>query len=349
MESGLEKIIFNHENSLADSQHPVAKFSYRSYCVSNLRGGIGKSTLSFNLAYLMALNKSTLVADLCAQGNLTDSLNNSKDELAVNIYDAIQPRLLGPAFGDIPDDISYLISGKNDEFKGIKASYFIPSSPGLFAFASSLYQQLQLASTQPVNSEQKVRNILYTIKATLDKESDLKKCDLQLLDCSPFYTGATHLAWCASDALIIPVRVDEHSIKSLELTLDMLGNPASDFNQWLKRGGDLKPPKVVAIVMTMVGARSNVKKTKDRASLSFIERAYSVASRYAHLFDKSPEDSFAITDDFTSSGRISGALGIPIPKLQIGKSYTIEPKKRLEVYDANKKYRRELEYLMSIL
>ncbi|MFM0192385.1 ParA family protein [Paraburkholderia strydomiana] len=348
MDRGLEKIIFNHENSLSEHQHPSARFSYKSYCVSNLRGGIGKSTLSFNLAYLMASSKSTLVADLCAQGNLTDSLNNSRDDLAVDIIDAIQPRLLGPAFGDIPDDISYLISGKNDEFKGIKASYFIPSSPGLFAFASSLYQQLQLASTQ-ANSEQKVRNILYTIKTILDKEADLKKCDLQILDCSPFYTGATHLAWCASDALIIPVRVDEHSIKSLELTLDMLGNPASDFNQWLKRGGDMNPPKVAAIVMTMVGARSNVKKTKDRASLSFIERAYTVANRYADLFDKNPEDAFAITDDFTSSGRISGALGIPIPKLQIGKSYTIEPKKRLEVYEANKKYRRELEYLTSLL
>lgn len=348
MDGGLDKIIFNHENSLSENLHPAARFSYKSYCVSNLRGGIGKSTLSFNLAYLMASCKSTLVADLCAQGNLTDSLNNSGDDLAVNIIDAIQPRLLGPAFGEIPEDISYLISGKNDEFKGIKASYFIPSSPGLFAFASSLYQQLQLASTQE-NSEQKVRNILYTIKTILDKECDLKKCDLRILDCSPFYTGATHLAWCASDALIIPVRVDEHSIKSLELTLDMLGNPASDFNQWLKRGGDMKPPKVAAIVMTMVGARSNVKKTKDRASLSFIERAYTVANRYAHLFDKDPEDAFAITDDFTSSGRISGALGIPIPKLQIGKSYTIEPKKRLEVYEANKKYRRELEYLTSLL
>ena len=55
-------------------------------------------------------------------------------------------------------------------------------------------------------------------------------------------------------------------------------------------------------------------------------RAYNVADKYSYLFDKNPEDAFAITDDFTSSGRISGALGIPIPKLQIGKSYTIEPK-----------------------
>jgi chromosome partitioning protein len=235
-----------------------------------------------------------------------------------------------------------------EEFKGLKASYFIPSSTDLFAFSSSLYQQLQLASTQ-TDSQKKVRNILYTIKSTIDKEADLKRCSLQLIDCSPFYSGATHLAWCAREALIIPVRVDEHSIRSLELTLDMLGNQKSDFNQWLGRGGNLNPPKVAAIVMTMVGARSNVKMAKDRASLSFIGRAYSVASKYQHLFDKAPEDAFSITGDFTSSGRISGALGIPIPRLQVGKSYTIEPKKRLEVYPSNTKYLRELEYLASLL
>ena len=28
------------------------------------------------------------------------------------------------------------------------------------------------------------------------------------MDTSPFYAGGTHLAWCAADAVIIPVRVD---------------------------------------------------------------------------------------------------------------------------------------------
>lgn len=48
----------------------------------------------------------------------------------------------------------------------------------------------------------------------------------------PFYAGGTHLAWCAADAINIPVRVDEHSINSLELTLDLLSNPARDFVIW---------------------------------------------------------------------------------------------------------------------
>lgn len=46
-----------------------------------------------------------------------------------------------------------------------------------------------------------------------------------LMDTSPFYAGGTHLAWCAADAVIIPVRVDEHSLDSLDMTLDIAVQP----------------------------------------------------------------------------------------------------------------------------
>ncbi len=36
-----------------------------------------------------------------------------------------------------------------------------------------------------------------------------KKIDGILLDTSPFYSGGTHLAWSAADAIIIPVRVGD--------------------------------------------------------------------------------------------------------------------------------------------
>ena len=124
----------------------------------------------------------------------------------------------------------------------------------------------------------------------------------------------TRYSWCASDAIIIPVRVDEHSIDSLELTLDMLDNPDSDYNIWANRAGGVKSPKVAAIVMTMVGARSPIKGVKDLASRMYIERAYEVAAKHSELFDdEDPADAFVITDDFMSAGRISGALSISYP------------------------------------
>lgn len=346
MTTGIKRIIENHDRSLEEDWVPTGGFRYSKYAVSNLRGGIGKSTISFNLAYMVSRQRSTLVLDLCPQRNLTESImrGQSKD---VNIGLALRPKVLGPAFGVAPDEISYRISSLNDNFTGGKRSWFVPGDAGLFAFPSSLYQQLQQAIA--ASNKNAVKNILLSLKEVVEDEMEDKNCAACLMDCSPFYAGATHLAWCASDALIIPTRVDEHSIDSLELTLKMLDDPASDFNVWADRAGGMKRPKVAAIVMTMVGARSPKKGVKDSASQMYVERAYKIAAKYPELFDyQDPADAFAITDDFMSAGRISGAQCIPIPQLQVGTFKTIDGK-RLQVNKSQIKYKRELEYLTNIL
>ena len=157
------------------------------------------------------------------------------------------------------------------------------------------------------------------------------------------------MAWCAADAIIIPVRVDEHSIDSLELTLDLMSNPARDFVIWNERAGGRSSPRVAAIVMTMAGSKSQIRSTPDRASRMYIERALDIAERYSSLFDHSnPADAFVITDDFVSAGRISGAKSVPISRLKIGSFHMVEGK-RLQVNSSAERYQRELAYLLSIL
>ncbi|MGV1789662.1 ParA family protein [Rhizobium sp. A37_96] len=113
-----------------------------------MRAGIGKSTISFNLAYMFSRQANTSVLDVCPQRNLTESIMQGQ-KAAVTIAEALRPRVLGPAFGVDPDDISYRLSSLNDNFKGGKKSYFIPGDGDLFSFPSSLYQQLQQAIVLP--------------------------------------------------------------------------------------------------------------------------------------------------------------------------------------------------------
>lgn len=346
MPAELDKVLETHQKVVEDGFVRKGKLRYRSYAISTLRGGVGKSTLAFNIAYELAARKPLLVADLCAQCNLTETLLREKAP-EVTIVDALQPKLLGPAFGDTPADISYKASRYCDSFKGIKACEVIPGSPEMFAFPSTLYQQLQIANAQ--SNPGAVNLLLDSLGSVLDLQAKEVGAEHILMDTSPFYAGGTHLAWCAADAIIIPVRVDEHSLESLELTLDLLSDENKDFQTWNERAGGRATPKVAAIVMTMVGSKSQIRATPDRASRMYIERALDIAGRYPLLFDnQDPTDAFAVTDDFVSAGRISGAKSIPIAKLKTGKFHTVDGK-RLQVNSSVVRYQNELDYLASIL
>jgi hypothetical protein len=278
---------------------------------------------------------------------MTETLMPDEDPPAVNVVHALQPVLLGPAFGTAPDDVTYRVSKYCDAFKAVKPTYLIPGSPEMFAFPSTLYQQLQIANAQ--SRPEAVGALLESLKLVINKAAQFTNAGKILMDTSPFYAGGTHLAWCAADAVIIPVRVDEHSLASLELTLDMLSNPTKDFQVWNDRAGGRPAPRVAAIVMTMVGSKSTLQSTPDRASRMYIERAIDIALKYPGAFDLSdPTDAFVVTDDFVSSGRISGAKSIPISELRVGSFHTVEGK-RLQVNGSVIRYQKELAYLASVI
>lgn len=345
----IDKIFDNHKAVLeGDDVALRTEPRYKRYAVTNLRGGVGKTSIAFNLAYELTRTSSMLIVDVCPQCNLTETFFRD-DKPEVTIINAIEPQVVGPAFGEAPDEIAYRISDLCHSFKGGKKSFLLAGSPELFSFPSMLYGQLQLAfSRGGTSARAAVQKLLHSLRDVVNKAASELGLERVLFDTSPFYAGGTHLAWCAAEALIVPVRVDEHSIESLRLTLDMLANPAKDFRQWNERAGIASGPKIAAIVMTMVGAKSQVKSLPDRASRMFIERALSLASEYPQLFDVDPADAFVISDDFMSTGRISGAKSIPISKLETKQFHTIDAK-RLQVNASVTRYQRELHYLASII
>jgi cellulose biosynthesis protein BcsQ len=348
MTSGLDKVLEIHAKVIEEGYTKPVGQEFDRYAVTNLRGGVGKSSLAFNLAFGISRKDSLLVADVCPQCNFTEILfGGGQEKPKVSISNALLPMILGPAFGDVVEDISYRVSKYCDEFTGGKACFGITGNPELFAFPSSLYGQLNLAHA--AQNKVAVKKLLHGLKSILDHEAKIKECKKVLVDTSPFYAGGTHLAWCAVDALIIPVRVDEHSLESLELTLQMLSDPTRDFQIWNSRAGGLQAPKVAAIVMTMVGSKSQVKATPDQASRMYIERAIAIAEKYPSVFGhEDPSDSFVLTDDFHSAGRISGAKRIPIAELKVNSFHRVE-NRRLQVNESTIRYQKQLKYLASMI
>lgn len=331
----------------------VKRNNFTSYAVTNFRGGIGKTTLSFNMAYSLCKKNMSLFVDMCPQQNFTSLLlNNKKMYEGKNIYDALMAKMMGVAWNQEDErPLSLRIQDSNEEFRNGKTAYVIPGSSHLFLFPSQFYSRLNeyLGMTVSGGGEKPVSILLKMLKTIIAEEKNNVKAEKVLIDTSPFFAGGTHLAWAAADALVIPVRVDEQSIYSLELTLEMLHDKNSDFNIWRERADIKEKPVVQAIMMTHCGWNRQADHQIDRASRMYIERAIAIAEKYADVFSTDePRNHFALLSDFHSSGRISGSRAIPIEKLQEGRQYRIDGR-NLEVNKSVSRYKNELNYAFSLI
>jgi chromosome partitioning protein len=162
----------------------------------------------------------------------------------------------------------------------------IPGSTELFLFPSLLYSQLaQYAQiTGGTHTRDASARVLTALSRIIEQASVTAKPEKILIDTSPFFGGATHLAWVAADALIVPVRVDQHSIEALKLTLNMVKNQNMDFQKFNNQAGLVREPRVHAIVMTHCGWNRQKKNTPDSPTQFFVERAIEVAKQFGRCF-----------------------------------------------------------------
>ena len=348
--SGIQKVLERSEAILAGDYAPPRERDFKTYAVTNFRGGIGKSTLAFNLAYELSRKNRTLLLDTCSQRNFTQNLmGDDIFEVESTIYEALVNVITA---GGLPeaDELMVSVSPHCFSFKGGKPSYLVPGSTELFLFPSLMYGQL--AQFSQLRSDQKLRasrNILKSLNAVVGHVSSRSNPDKILIDTSPFFGGATHLAWEAAEALIIPVRVDQHSLEALRLTLDMLTNLERDFHRFNAQSGIEHQPVVHAVVMTHCGWNRQRANTPDSSTRYFVEQALAVAMDFAHVFSEDdPADCFYLLDDFHSSGRISGKQRIPLSRLKAGTKYLVDGQ-RLEVNPSVDRYKREVANLTAAL
>lgn len=355
----IDLVLERHEKVVSEEpwESPLSNApKFKSYAVTNFRGGIGKTTLSFNLAYELSKQNRAFFVDVCPQKNFSELLlkQDAHNEDSRTIYDALLAKVVGGAwdategYDGIP--LAKRVRDANREFENCKLCHAIPGSSELFLFPSQLYTQLnQIYSMTGTRKTKVLTNLLNSLKQVILEESFDLKPDVTLIDTSPFFAGGTHLAWHAAEALIIPVRVDEQSIYALELTLRMLHDPNSEFHQWRERAEIEAVPKVQAIAITHCGWNRQAKNSIDNTSKTFIGRALELAERYADCFaTERPADHFAILQDFQSSGKISGALAIPIDKLEDGQFFTVDGR-RLEANKSVHRCKKEIAYLASLI
>ena len=335
--------IINRQFDIANNQaDAIALPKYHIYAMCNLRGGIGKTTLSFNLSYLV---DNLLAVDTCPQGNL--SYFYDKNYYAgnqTNVKDMLLPYLV-PGLGRATRVASYI--GATNQYFSDKNNYYIPSSEELYLLPSQLITAInQTAGLQQAQKEQALKSILYSLEKEIKRELLENSLDKCIIDTSPFFAGATQLAWYAADALVIPVRTDQQSIKSLELLINTLTSPQSEFRKYLPEN-DMNIPKIQMVVLTHCGwsTVAGARNEPNQQTKVYLRKVYDILSKNRTLLStNNPENHLFMLDDFLGSGRISSFESKPMELLKEGETKVID-RLRVSVNKSVDKCKNQLKFI----
>ena len=316
MNSKIDSIIDRQYDIANSNPSPLPLPKFTKYTIGNLRGGIGKTTLAFNLSYL---SDNILMVDTCPQGNLSYFYDKNYFSDNATVKELILPYLL-PGLGK-PSRIARKISATNDFFAE-KKSYYISSSNDLYLLPSHMTTAFSQASY--LSGNQRIiafDSILYSLKNEIDREMMEVNAERCLIDTSPFFSGATHLSWHATDALILPVRTDQQSINSLNLLINTLSAAHSEFRKYMPSDGHT--PKIQLIILTHCtwATRRGARNEPNQQTKVYVEKVKDIVSRnIQHFTTDKAENHILLLDDFLGTGRISTALSKPVFLLNAGDS-----------------------------
>ncbi len=189
----------------------------RVISIANQKGGVGKTTTAVNLATaLAACERRVLVIDIDAQGNASTGLGVDTKARAVSSYDLLLSRL--PANrAAVPTSI-----------------------PGLDIVPSSI--DLSGAEIELVEADRREFRLRDAFK-------DLSGYDYVLIDCPPALGLLTLNAFCASDAVLVPLQCEFYALEGLSHLVRTIERVKRAFNPSLEIQG---------LVLTMYDKRNNL-------------------------------------------------------------------------------------------
>lgn len=191
---------------------------YRIFTFYNHKGGVSKTTTSFNTGAYLAKEKSkkVLLVDVDPQSNLTElflsSLSDEDPIPGTSIYEALKPRFIGEASRIDAIKVDLAVHALYPKMKLLRGDFNFSNAETYFGNAIS----------QAITENIHEKNTYVSLFLLLKDLARLHDFDHVIVDLGPSTGAIARMALLSCDAFIVPVTPDRfcnQAIKSLNGTI----------------------------------------------------------------------------------------------------------------------------------